>query len=159
VILVTEPLPPTVFHKVYAAEYVSDVGSSAAALQVSTVVEGTVSGTVLIGASRELVGFEPQVASAVLRRLAAAAVAMFPALASVRVMRAYRGYRPFSPDHLPVIGPDPSVAGLWHACGHEGAGIGLAAATGQLVAAGLSGAPAPMDAAPFAAGRFAEAVA
>jgi glycine/D-amino acid oxidase-like deaminating enzyme len=159
VILVTEPLPPTVFHKVYAAEYVGDVGSSAAALQVSTVVEGTVSGTILIGASRELVGFEPQVASDVLRRLAGAAVAMFPTLASVRVMRAYRGYRPFSPDHLPVIGADPTVAGLWHACGHEGAGIGLAPATGQLVAAALTGAPAPVDAEPFAAGRFAEAVA
>jgi glycine/D-amino acid oxidase-like deaminating enzyme len=159
VILVTEPLPPTVFHKVYAAEYVGDVGSSAAALQVSTVVEGTVSGTILIGASRELVGFEPQVASDVLRRLAGAAVAMFPTLASVRVMRAYRGYRPFSPDHLPVIGADPTVAGLWHACGHEGAGIGLAPATGQLLAAALTGAPAPVDAEPFAAGRFAEAVA
>ncbi|WP_418607275.1 NAD(P)/FAD-dependent oxidoreductase [Georgenia sp. SUBG003] len=34
-VLVTEPLPPTVRHKVYAAEYVSDVASGDAALQSS----------------------------------------------------------------------------------------------------------------------------
>jgi hypothetical protein len=29
------------------------------------------------------------------------------------------------PDHLPVIGPDHRVAGLYHVTGHRGAGIGL----------------------------------
>ena len=37
-------------------------------------------------------------------------------------MRAYVGFRPYAPDHLPVIGPDPRLLGLWHATGHEGAG-------------------------------------
>jgi glycine/D-amino acid oxidase-like deaminating enzyme len=46
----------------------------------------------------------------------------------------YRGFRPYCPDHLPVIGADDRVPGLYHACGHEGAGIGLAPATGLLVA-------------------------
>src|SRR5699024_6739147 len=40
-VMVTEPLPPRVFHKVYAAEYIDDVGSSASSLQCSPVVEGT----------------------------------------------------------------------------------------------------------------------
>ena len=159
VVLVTEPLPPTVRHKVYAAEYVGDVGSADAALQVSAVIEGTVSGTILIGASRELVGFERTLGGAVFRRLAAAAVELFPVLSGVQVMRAYRGFRPFSPDHLPVIGPDPVVGGLWHACGHEGAGIGLAPGTALLVAAGLAGSAAPMDPAAFAATRLAGPVA
>ena len=39
-VLVTEPLPVTVRHKVYAAEYVGDVASSDAALQSLPVVEG-----------------------------------------------------------------------------------------------------------------------
>ena len=39
-----------------------------------------------------------------------------------------------------MIGPDPRVPGVLHACGHEGAGIGLAAATGLLVARHLDGA-------------------
>ena len=155
VILVTEPLPPTVFHKVFAAEYVGDVGSSDAALQVSAVVEGTPSGTILIGASRERVGFERGYGSDVLRRLAAAAAGLFPFLSRVRVMRSYSGFRPFSPDHLPAIGADPAVRGLWHACGHEGAGIGLAPGTARLLTALMSGAPAPLAAAPFDPARFA----
>ena len=57
-VLVTEPLPVTVRHKVYAAEYVGDVASSDDALQSSPVVEGTPAGTILIGASRERVGFD-----------------------------------------------------------------------------------------------------
>lgn len=158
VILVTEPLPPTVFHKVYAADYVGSVASDDTALQVSTVVEATRSGTILVGSSREHVGFEREIATNVLGVLARAAVAMFPVLSSVRAIRAYRGYRPFSPDHLPIVGPDPEVDGLWHACGHEGAGIGLAPATAQLVAAGLSGGEAPVDPGPFSPARFVRGV-
>ena len=60
-----------------------------------------------------------------------AAVALFPVLSGVRVLRSYHGFRPYCPDHLPVIGPDPSVAGLWHATGHEGAGIGLSVGTAR----------------------------
>jgi glycine/D-amino acid oxidase-like deaminating enzyme len=155
VILVTEPLPPTVFHKVFAAEYVGDVASADAALQVSAVVEGTPGGPILIGASRELVGFDGDYGSGVMRRLAAAAASLFPFLERVRVIRSYAGFRPYSPDHLPAIGADPHVTGLWHACGHEGAGIGLAPGTAQLLAALVTGTAPALDAAPFDPGRFA----
>ncbi|GLZ79216.1 oxidoreductase [Actinorhabdospora filicis] len=154
-ILVTEPLPRIVRHKVYAADYVADVGSDDAGLKTSPVVEGTAAGPVLIGASRERVGFDGRFSVPVLRRLAAQAIALFPVLAEVTVMRAYRGFRPYTPDHLPVIGPDAAVEGLWHACGHEGAGVGLAAATGLAVARGLTGADPGLDMSPFRPGRFA----
>ncbi len=110
-ILVTEPLAPLIGHKVYAADYVAAVDSGAEGLLVSPVVEGTRSGTILIGSSRERVGFDGVVPVAVLRALAAAAVGLFPALAGVRAMRAYHGFRPYSPDHLPVIGEDPGIPG------------------------------------------------
>jgi glycine/D-amino acid oxidase-like deaminating enzyme len=157
-ILVTEPLPAhTIRHKVYAGEYVGDVAADAAELQSSPVIESTPSGTVLIGASRERVGFDRGFPLPVLRRLAAQAVALFPFLANVRVLRAYRGFRPYSPDHLPVIGPDPRAPGLFHACGHEGAGIGLAPATGALIAAALLGDRPPLSLTPFRPERFADA--
>jgi glycine/D-amino acid oxidase-like deaminating enzyme len=153
-ILVTEPLPPTVRHKVYATDYVDAVASDDSALQISPVVEGTESGTILIGSSRERVGMDRTLAVDVLRRLAAAAVRMFPMLAGVNAIRAYCGFRPYSPDHLPVIGPDPRAPGLLHACGHEGAGVGLAPATGELVAAALSGQSRTVDPSPFRPERF-----
>ncbi|MFE4334752.1 NAD(P)/FAD-dependent oxidoreductase [Streptomyces sp. NPDC056831] len=153
-VLVTEPLPRLIRHKVYAAEYVSDVSSGSAALQTSPVVEGTPSGPVLIGASRERVGFDRTLSVPVIARLASRAAALFPVLADVRVMRAYHGFRPYLPDHLPAIGPDPRVPGLFHACGHEGAGIGLAPATGLLIADAIAGRQAVLDLGPFAPDRF-----
>ncbi|MFF1905476.1 NAD(P)/FAD-dependent oxidoreductase [Kitasatospora sp. NPDC058218] len=153
-VLVTEPLPRIVRRKVYAADYVADVASGSAALQTSAVVEGTPGGPVLIGASRERVGFDRTLSVEVLHRLAAQAAALFPVLADVSVLRAYRGFRPYLPDHLPAIGADPRVPGLHHACGHEGAGIGLAPATGLLITEQLTGKQPELDLSPFRPDRF-----
>jgi glycine/D-amino acid oxidase-like deaminating enzyme len=152
-ILVTYPLRTTVIHKVYDADYVGAVGSSDADLQTSAVVESTKAGTILIGSSRERVGFDETIRVPVLRQLARKAIRLFPVLAGVPVMRAYGGFRPYTPDHLPVIGPDPRVPGLWHATGHEGAGIGLAAATGQLLADLFLGCSPVVDPVPFRVDR------
>ncbi|MFC5820464.1 NAD(P)/FAD-dependent oxidoreductase [Nonomuraea harbinensis] len=154
-ILVTEPLPrPLIRHKVYTAAYVTNVASDSAGLETSAVVEGTPAGTVLIGASRERVGFDRTTSLPVLSRLAAQAVALFPALREVRAIRSYCGFRPYCPDHLPVIGADPRAPGLHHACGHEGAGIGLAPATGHLLAQVLTGRRPDLDLWPFRPDRF-----
>ncbi|MGI5347164.1 NAD(P)/FAD-dependent oxidoreductase [Streptomyces sp. CA-250714] len=152
-VLVTTPLPPTVFHKVYDADYVGAVGSSAEDLQTSAVVESTHGGSVLIGSSRRRVGFDDRLRPEVLSAVAAKALRLFPTLAGVPVMRAYGGFRPYVPDHLPVIGADPRLAGLWHASGHEGAGIGLSVGTGQLLRNLMLGEPTDMDAAPFRVDR------
>jgi glycine/D-amino acid oxidase-like deaminating enzyme len=135
---------------------VADVASDSAALQTSPVVESTAAGPVLIGASRERVGFDRSVSLPAVRALAAGAVRLFPFLAGVRAMRTYVGFRPYLPDHLPAIGPDPRVPGLYHACGHEGAGIGLATGTGQLIARVLAGERPELDLAPFRPDRFPE---
>lgn len=148
-ILVTAPLPLCVRHKVYDADYVGAVGSGEAELQTSTVVESTRGGTVLIGSSRERIGFDDAVRVKVLRELARKAVGLFPFLADVSVMRAYGGFRPYAPDHLPVIGADPRIEGLWHATGHEGAGIGLAASTGRLITELFLGLTPHVDPNPF----------
>nr|WP_203614275.1 FAD-binding oxidoreductase [Streptomyces sp. SID13726] len=153
-VLVTEPLPRLVRHKVYAADYVADVASDSAALQTSPVVEGTAAGPVLIGATRERVGFERELSLPALRALAAGATRLFPFLKRVHAMRTYLGFRPYMPDHLPAIGPDPRVPGLFHACGHEGAGIGLSTGTGQLIARVLTGRAPELDLAPFRPDRF-----
>ncbi|WP_406452002.1 FAD-binding oxidoreductase [Streptomyces sp. NBC_01622] len=153
-VLVTEPLPRLIHHKVYAADYVADVASDSATLQTSPVVEGTAAGPVLIGASRERVGFDREFSLPVLRALAAGATRLFPFLADVRAMRSYLGFRPYLPDHLPAIGPDPRVPGLVHACGHEGAGIGLATGTGHLIAQLLGGRTPDLDMTPFRPDRF-----
>ena len=153
-ILVTGPLPPTVFHKVYAGEYVASTQSSDERLQTSTVIEGTRSGTILIGSSRERVGFDRTVSLPALREIARKALVLYPSLAGVSVMRSYLGFRPYCPDHLPVIGHDPRAPGLWHAAGHEGAGIGLSVGTAKLLVQAMTGQGTDLDLTPFAPERF-----
>ena len=153
-ILVTEPTQKYIFHKVYDSDYVANVASSDADLQTSTVVEGTRAGTILIGASRERVGFDGSMNYEILRRLAAQATSLFPVLRDVQLLRAYRGFRPYAPDHLPVIGEDATVKGLWHSAGHEGAGIGLAPGSAALITDAILGRESFMDASAFSPARF-----
>ncbi|WP_250030832.1 NAD(P)/FAD-dependent oxidoreductase [Paractinoplanes maris] len=152
-ILVTTRMRQRIRHKVYDADYVGAVGSDDAALQTSSVVESTAAGTVLIGSSRERRGFDERIEARVLSAVAAKALVLFPFLAGVAVMRAYGGFRPFVPDHLPVIGPDPRLPGLWHATGHEGAGIVLSTATGELLGDLLLGRAPRVPAEAFAVDR------
>jgi len=158
-ILVTEPTKKYIFHKVYDSDYVANVASSDADLQTSTVVEGTRSGTILIGASRERVGFDSAMNYQILRTLAAQATSLFPVLRDIQLLRAYRGFRPYAPDHLPVIGEDALVKGLWHSAGHEGAGIGLAPGSAALITDAILGRESFMDSTPFSPGRFAKVLA
>jgi glycine/D-amino acid oxidase-like deaminating enzyme len=156
-ILVTAPAPSIVRRKVYDADYVANVASGDADLQSSAVVESTKSGTILIGASRERIGYNSSLDVEILRRLAKQAITLFPKLAKIDLLRAYSGFRPYAPDHLPVIGEDPLVPGLFHAAGHEGAGIGLAPATGELILAAVTRQAPFMDPIPFSPARFASA--
>jgi len=153
-ILVTAPLPKYVNHKVYDSDYVDNVASSDADLQTSTVIEGTQSGTILIGASRERVGFDKSISVSVIQRLARQATSLFPILAGAQLLRVYNGFRPYSPDHLPVIGADSLIPGLFHCAGHEGAGIGLSAGSGKVIAQLIKNETPMVNPEPFSPARF-----
>jgi glycine/D-amino acid oxidase-like deaminating enzyme len=80
------------------ADYVATLTADAdATAQVSSVVEGTQAGTVLIGSSREFVCFDRSVEPALVRRIARRAVRLFPVLADVQLLRTYVGFRPDRP--------------------------------------------------------------
>jgi glycine/D-amino acid oxidase-like deaminating enzyme len=118
------------------------------------VAEMTASGTLLLGSSRQFAGFDRSVSLAVLRAIAARALRFLPSLANVGVIRSYAGLRPWSPDHLPLIGPVEAIPGFFLATGHEGAGIGLAPITGRLIADWIVGADLPPVAAKVHPNRF-----
>ncbi|MFT2817289.1 NAD(P)/FAD-dependent oxidoreductase [Leifsonia sp. A12D58] len=152
-VLVTSRMRHRIFHKVYDADYVGAVGSDDSALQTSSVVESTGAGTVLIGSSRQQVGFDGRLRVDALHEIAGKAMRLFPFLADAAIMRSYGGFRPFMPDHLPVIGEDPRMPGLWHATGHEGAGIGLSLATAEMIRDLMLNRQTAVDAAPFSLAR------
>ncbi|MHB1162198.1 MAG: NAD(P)/FAD-dependent oxidoreductase, partial [Chloroflexota bacterium] len=86
--------------------------------------------------------------------ITARALRFFPSLGELRSIRNYAGLRPFSPDHLPLIGPMPGAEGFYLATGHEGAGIGLAPATGRLIAQWVTRQPLDFPAEWFRPDRF-----
>ncbi len=110
-------------------------------------------GSVWVGATSEDVGFSggttPDARDA-LRRAAAAAV---PGLDGAPEIEAWDGFRPGTPDGLPILGPDPDLPGLIHATGHFRNGILLTPITAELVAGAADGAPDPRLAA-FRPDRF-----
>jgi glycine/D-amino acid oxidase-like deaminating enzyme len=114
-------------------------------------------GQVLIGSSRELVGWDASINPTVLRAMLDRARRFMPALAEVSVLRTWTGFRPTTPDKLPLIGPWPAVAGLWVAAGHEGLGITTSLGSAALLADLVVGARPAIEAAPFAPLRTVDA--
>jgi glycine/D-amino acid oxidase-like deaminating enzyme len=149
------PRPGLIRHKVIDASYLASVADEAAGLSVSTVVETTWEGDILVGSSRERRGFDTRVDPGVNAALLERAARLFGGLRGLRVADAWAGLRPWLPDHLPAIGPSARVPGLWVATGHEGAGVGLGPVTGVLLAQLYCGEPPVVDPAPFSPDRFA----
>ena len=64
------------------------------------------------------------------------------------------GWRPMCVDDVPIIGRVPGRDGLWLATGHGMMGVGMSAATGQLVADLVTGRPPAIDPAPYRVERL-----
>ena len=154
-IVVLERSPVVFRRKLSEAGYVAAVEADDAALQIAMVVESTPSGTALLGSSRQHVGFDRDIDLSVAGAIARRAARFFPVLRSARALRVYAGLRPLTPDHLPIIGPFAEAPNVCVATGHEGAGIGLAPATGELVAAWYTGARSAVPLSWFSPDRFA----
>ena len=111
-ILVSEPAPAIIKHAAMGASYTRTIDAEAASLQVATVIEHTKSGPMLLGSSREFIGFDGNEQLAAVTGIAAGAVRFFPALAGVQIMRCYTGFRPYTADHLPILGVCEAVPGF-----------------------------------------------
>lgn len=66
----------------------------------------------------------------------------------------WMGFRPSLPDTLPAIGPSRATPRVTYAFGHGHLGLTQSTATARLVADLVTGAPVPIDIAPFSPQRF-----
>jgi D-amino-acid dehydrogenase len=85
--------------------------------------------------------------------LARLAGGMFPGLNLDGYSR-WSGFRPSTPDSLPVIGRSPRHSGVFLALGHGHWGLMAAPATGQVIADLVAGRPPRLDITPFQPDRF-----
>ena len=111
-------------------------------------------GTVLAGSTVEMAGFRKEVTVGGLAAILTLARTLVPALADAPVTASWSNFRPFTEDHLPVLGAT-GVRGLVLATGHFRNGILLAPITAQAIADLIVTGQAPIDLAPFAIERFA----
>ena len=112
------------------------------------------SGQVVIGSSRELVGWDASINHDVLRRMLDRAAQFMPALSRMPVERTWTGFRPATPDKLPLIGRWDATKGLWIATGHEGLGVTASLGTARLIADLVVGRRPSIDATAFAPARL-----
>lgn len=145
-LVVTERAPGFLRHQVVELGYLRSAHTMSSE-SVAFNVQPRKTGQLLIGSSRELVGEDASVNRELLRRMLARARDYMPAIGGLPALRVWTGFRPATPDKLPLIGAWEE--GLLVAAGHEGLGITTAPATGRLVADLLLGRRPALDPAPF----------
>jgi sarcosine oxidase subunit beta len=117
-------------------------------------IEQTESGNLLLGSTREFVGFDRRTTVEGLRGIACSTMAVLPALSGLNVIRSFAGLRPYTPDGLPILGPVQAVDGFMMAAGHEGDGIALSPITGELIAQVIAEGRTKIPLEPFRLERF-----
>ena len=110
-------------------------------------------GRILIGATVENAGYDKRTDADTIHRLHQAAVRLVPALAEARILEAWAGLRPGTPDDLPILGATCSP-GYFVAAGHFRDGILLAPVTAHVMAQVAIGGIPEYDLAAFAPARF-----
>jgi 4-methylaminobutanoate oxidase (formaldehyde-forming) len=80
-----------------------------------------------------------------------------PVLGSVNYERHMNAPESFTPDHLPIVGEAPEVAGLFVAAGMNSQGIIFGPGVGRAIAEWIANGAATMDVAELAPGRFGRA--
>ncbi len=142
-IAVSEPVAPYVKGDVLSARYIvakynPDIleksDDRAVQLGVGLALSQTEKGNILIGATREFVGYDLGNTREGIKEVLKNATRLVPGLKKMNFIRVMSGVRPYTPDGLPLVGFVKGLEGFFMAAGHEGDGLALAPVTGKMVA-------------------------
>ena len=84
----------------------------------------------------------------------ARAIGLIPRLRDLRIIRVWTGIEGYTPDHIPIIGPSRTTAGLYHAFGFSGHGFQLGPVMGEILGELLTVGRTETPIAAFDIGRF-----
>ena len=110
-------------------------------------------GRMLIGATQEEAGFDKQTVPETIQKLHQAAIETAREVANARILEAWAGLRPGTPDALPILGPT-ELPSYFVATGHFRDGILLAPVTAKVMGQVIAGENTQVDVAAFSAARF-----
>jgi hydrogen cyanide synthase HcnC len=115
-------------------------------------IRQTPEGSILLGSSEEEVGFDTGQKPEVMRQIARRAVAAFPFLAELQIVRAWAALRVMPPDGHPIYDESERFPGAFTANCHSG--VTLAGAHANLLAPMIAAGSLDPAMAPFSARRF-----
>ncbi len=158
---VTEPIGPFMKATLQCARYnvikfKPELIDDEAILRVgaSLSIEQTEEGGLIIGGTREFVDYEEENTFEAIEMMMRRVIRFFPALSKVSVVRYFSGFRPYTPDGLPLLGEVESLGGFYMAAGHEGDGIALSPITGLLMSELIVDGVSSFDLSSFSPNRF-----
>jgi glycine/D-amino acid oxidase-like deaminating enzyme len=138
-ILVTEVIPKLLNSSVVnsagyiAVKFNPDLLNDPRFQIINTSLDPSENGNILIGSTREFVGFNKSVTHEGICKMARDNLKIVPKLKNVHIIRVFAGLRPYTPDGLPILGKVKALEGFILAAGHEGDGIALSPITGDLI--------------------------
>jgi len=151
-LVITDRYPGMIRHQLVELGYLKSA-HSVTADSVAFNLQPRKTGQILIGSSRQYGAMDERVDTEMVSRMLHRAFEFVPKLESLSAIRVWTGFRPATPDSLPLIGPwekDPSVL---LATGHEGLGITTSLATAKLIRAHIDGSEPAIPLAPYLPSR------
>ncbi|KFK31319.1 hypothetical protein AALP_AA6G097200 [Arabis alpina] len=146
-------------HGIMEAGYVDHQSASAdeeeRMLSISMTATMDTRGNLVLGSSREFVGFDTEADESIIRCIWERAAEFFPKLQDISLEDFIRnrkvrvGLRPYMPDGKPVIGSVPGLQNLYLAAGHEGGGLSMALGTAEMIVDMVLGKPSQIDSSAF----------
>lgn len=152
-LVITDRYPGYLRHQVVELGYLR----SAHAMDQESVAfnaQPRATGQILLGSSRQFVGWDPGLDRRLLARMVRRAGEYLPGFARLACLRTWVGFRAATPDKLPLIGPLSPGSTVLLATGHEGLGITTSTATGRLLTDRMVGRTSPIAPAPYLPARF-----
>ena len=156
-LVVTAPVPENFMNCkiILAAGYMDAVKDGAkSGVAVAANIEQAKNGNLLLGSSRQFVDFDPEVDPKVVDAMLSRCLRFFPRLSDISAVRTWTGFRPYTPDLLPIIGSLDRISGVYLATGHEGIGITEGPITGKLISQIVTGQQPEIDLSQLTLDRF-----
>ena len=106
-------------------------------------------GHLLVGSTREDVGFDKSTTEEARTMLLQRAQVLLPALGNMPIVRHWAGLRPGSPGNIPTIGRHPHLPNLYINSGHFRYGVTMSPSSVEVLLNTLNGTPQSIDVSPY----------
>ena len=157
-LVITDRYPGFLRHQLVELGYLKSA-HSVTSDSVAFNVQPRRTGQILIGSSRQYGAEHGEVDHDILERMLQRARVYMPEIAKLSAIRAWTGFRPATPDKLPLIGPCQSDESIFLAAVHEGLGITTSLGTARILVDQITGAKPEIPIEPYLPSRATKEIA